>query len=239
MEYQKMFERYEIKYLVNKKQREAIEARMAAGGMKPDQYGRHTIRNIYFDTPSYILIRESMEKPVYKEKLRMRSYCLASEESPVFLELKKKFQSIVYKRRICLQEKEAMDYMLRGKQLPEESQVGHELDYFKEFYRSLRPSMFLTYDREAHASFEDSDLRVTFDQNILWRTRDMDLKKTVYGYELLPRGYSLMEVKTSGAIPLWMVEVLTEQQVYKTSFSKYGHAFQTLMQMQGRRNNHV
>lgn len=239
MEYQNMFERYEIKYLVDQKQRKAIEARMADRGMAPDQYGRHTIRNVYFDTPSYVLIRESMEKPVYKEKLRMRSYCQASEESLVFLELKKKFQSIVYKRRICLQEKEAMDYMLVGKKLPEESQVGHELDYFKAFYQSLRPSMFLTYDREAHGSEEDPDFRVTFDENILWRTREMDLKKEVYGHRLLPKGYSLMEVKTKGAIPLWMVELLTKQRVYKTSFSKYGHAFGTLVQMQGRRKQYV
>ena len=103
MEYQNVFKRYEIKYLISQEQKrivlEAMEQKMAL-----DKYGRTTIRNIYFDTDSYRLIRRSIEKPAYKEKLRIRSYCKAQPNSTVFVELKKKYKSVVYKRRVPMTE---------------------------------------------------------------------------------------------------------------------------------------
>ena len=229
MKYQDIFERYELKYLVSQKQKEEILEVMSQY-MNLDEYGKHTIRNIYFDTPSYRLIRDSLGKPIYKEKLRLRSYAPTRENSPVFIELKKKYQSIVYKRRICVLEKEAMDYLCQGKPLSNPNQVSKEIDYFKDFYENLIPRMFLSYEREAYACLDDTDFRVTFDQNILWRRSELDLKEGVYGNSLLPQRYSLMEVKTPGSIPLWMVAILTKEKVYKTSFSKYGEAFRRVIE---------
>lgn len=129
MAYQATFQRYEAKYLLTALEKEQILKKMSAH-MRLDAYGRTTIRNIYFDTDSYRLIRRSLEKPVYKEKLRMRSYQAVGPEDPVFVELKKKFQSVVYKRRLVLPAQEAMTCFRRGTPLPAQSQIAREIEYF-------------------------------------------------------------------------------------------------------------
>ena len=199
--------------------------------MKLDKYGRTTIRNIYFDTDTYRLIRRSLEKPVYKEKLRVRSYHTAGPEDSVFVELKKKYKSVVYKRRLVLPRDKAMDSFLNGKPFPENSQIGKEIQYFWKYYGSLRPTVFLSYEREAYYSLDGSDFRVTFDENILYREEDLSLASPIYGKALLGEDETLMEIKTSGGIPLWLSRVLTENKIFKTSFSKYGLAYK---QMGGR-----
>ncbi len=103
------------------------------------------------------------------------------------------------------------------------------MDYFLSFYGSLRPAVFLSYEREAYAARDGSDFRVTFDDNILCRQEDISLGSAVYGTPLLPPGKVLMEIKCSGGIPLWMTGVLSREGIYKTSFSKYGTAYQTLI----------
>ncbi len=224
MKYQNTFRRYELKYLLTTAQKEAVLAAMS-DFMKIDNYGRTTIRNIYFDTDNFRLIRRSLEKPVYKEKLRIRSYSLATPDDMVFVELKKKYQSVVYKRRIVLPEGEVMAAFECGTPLPISSQIGDEIEYFREYYRSLDPKVFLSYEREAYFSLDGSDLRVTLDDNILYRTTDLSLCSPPSGIPILPEGHILMEIKTSGAIPLWLTHVLTENRIYKTSFSKYGTAY--------------
>lgn len=199
--------------------------------MKLDKYGRTTIRNIYFDTDTYRLIRRSLEKPIYKEKLRVRSYHTAGSEDSVFVELKKKYKSVVYKRRLVLPRDKAMDSFLNGKPFPENSQIGKEIQYFWKYYGSLRPTVFLSYEREAYYSLDGSDFRVTFDENILYREEDLSLGSPIYGKALLGEDETLMEIKTSGGIPLWLSRVLTENKIFKTSFSKYGLAYK---QMGGR-----
>ena len=166
MAYQATFQRYEIKYLLTQAQKEEI-LRAMAPYMKLDKYGRTTIRNIYFDTDSYRLIRRSLEKPAYKEKLRVRSYQTASGEDPVFVELKKKYQSVVYKRRLVLPERQVMASFRQGKPLPVSSQIGREIAYFRSYYEGLRPAVFLSYDREAFYALDGGAFRVTFDWNIL------------------------------------------------------------------------
>lgn len=227
MSYQNTFQRYELKYLIGKSQQETLKALMAAY-MKGDDYGRTTICNLYYDTPSRLLIRRSIDKPVYKEKLRVRSYGVAEPGGTVFVELKKKYQSVVYKRRAAMTEREATAY-LKGKTKPYPgSQITREIDYFLRFYRELAPSVFLSYDREAFYAMDDSGFRVTFDQNILWRENKLSLCGGVGGSSLLKDGQVLMEVKTAGALPLWLTSFLTENQIYKTSFSKYGNAYQEI-----------
>lgn len=228
MAYQAVFKRFEIKYLITLEQKQRI-----LGAMDPhmalDKYGRTTIRNIYFDTDNYRIIRRSLEKPVYKEKLRLRSYAQATPDSPVFIELKKKFKGIVYKRRLAMPEKAALEWICRGGCLPADSQIAREIDYFLHFYEGLKPTVFLSYEREAYYCRQGSDFRVTFDDNILCRQGDLSLKLPPGGDSILPPGTVLMELKCAGGIPLWMTQTLTRQRIFKTSFSKYGVAYQSFI----------
>lgn len=224
MNTQMVFQRYEMKYLLTRKQKEIILKAMEPY-MEPDAYGRSTIRNIYYDTDNYRLVRKSMEQPVYKEKLRLRSYGTVGPGDKVFAELKKKYEGVVYKRRIDLPEKTAVDYLAGRRAAPDRSQVTEEIDYFLRFYRTLEPKVFLSYEREAWYTREPGEFRVTFDENILWRETDLSLEKGVYGTPILKQGQTLMEIKTPGNIPLWMVKVLSGEEIRKTSFSKYGNAY--------------
>lgn len=242
MGYQAVFKRYEIKYMITAEQKEKI-LRAMAPYMEPDKFGRSTIRNIYYDTDDYILARHSIAKPDFKEKLRVRSYSKADAGSTVFVELKRKFDHVVYKRRIGLPEADAMKWMagavtdrIRTETESESPQVASEIGYFLSTYDGLRPALFLSYDREAYrmkagagAADGGADFRVTFDENILCRDTDMSLESEVYGDRILEEGKVLMELKCSGGIPMWMTEVLSAEQIYKTSFSKYGMAYQNIL----------
>jgi len=225
---QMVFKRYEIKYLINRSQKEKILKAMEPY-MELDGYGRSTIRNIYYDTDNYRLIRKSLEKPVYKEKLRVRSYRQVASDEEVFVELKKKYKSVVYKRRVNLPNGQACDYLDRKISAPVHSQITEEIDYFLDFYETLAPKVFLSYEREAYYTKEPGEFRVTFDENILWRETDLSLEKGIYGEAILQPGQTLMEIKTPGNIPLWMVDVLSKEEIRKTSFSKYGNAYQMIM----------
>lgn len=228
MAYQTVFKRYELKYLLTEEQKAKILEAMAQY-MDLDEFGRTTIRNLYFDTDSYRLIRHSIGKPTYKEKLRIRSYSQAGPDSTVFVELKKKYKHVVYKRRVSLPEEEAMAWVCKGNPRPKDSQILEEIDYFLDYYKTLRPVVFLSYEREAFYAKDESDFRVTFDDNILCRQNDLSLRSEVYGTPLLPEGMVLMEIKCSGGIPLWMTRVLAEEHIYKTSFSKYGTAYRNII----------
>ena len=228
MAYQAVFKRYELKYLLTQQQKERILSAMEPY-MALDQYGRTTIRNIYFDTNNYRLIRHSIEKPAYKEKLRIRSYQKAKPGSTVFVELKKKYDSVVYKRRMSLSEDEALDWVTGKMHCKEETQISNEIDYFLIYYETLHPVVFLSYEREAYFCKDGGDFRVTFDDNILCRQEDLSLESDVWGTPILEEGKVLMEIKCSGGIPLWMTHVLSQEHIYKTSFSKYGTAYQTMI----------
>lgn len=228
MAYQAVFKRYELKYLLTQEQKakvlEAMEPYMAL-----DKYGRTTIRNLYYDTDSYRLVRHSIEKPAYKEKLRIRSYSKAKPGSPVFVELKKKYDSVVYKRRLALAETEAMEWVAGEMPCLKDDQIVDEIDYFLNYYGSLRPVVFLSYEREAFFEKDGGDFRVTFDDHILCRQEELSLEADVWGTSLLPEGMVLMEIKCSGGLPLWMTHVLSREHIYKTSFSKYGTAYETII----------
>lgn len=228
MPYQNVFKRHELKYMLTRAQKERVVEAMAPY-MKLDKYGLITIRNLYFDTDNYRLIRRSIEKPVYKEKLRIRSYSKADEDSPVFVELKKKYKSVVYKRRISLPEKAAMDWLCYHEKCEKQTQITAEIDYFMSYYENLHPSVFLSYQREAYYSLKGDDFRVTFDDNVLCRSDRLSLQEDVGGIPILDEDKVLMEIKCSGGIPLWMTEILSREQLYKTSFSKYGTAYKTII----------
>ncbi len=227
MAYQAVFKRYELKYMLTASQKEAL-LQVMEPYMALDQYGRTVIRNIYFDTENYRLIRRSIEKPMYKEKLRIRSYRKAERKDKVFVELKKKYDGVVYKRRISMPQQQAMDWICNGVGVPD-TQIGREIEYFRNYYTGLRPAVYLSYEREAFYSKDGSDFRVTFDDHIYARQDRLSLDEEPDGHSLLPEGMVLMEIKTSGGIPLWMVKHLTENRIFKTSFSKYGTAYQTMI----------
>ena len=228
MAYQATFQRYEIKYLLTAQEKRSLLQTMAPY-MKLDSYGRTTIRNIYFDTDTYRLIRRSLEKPAYKEKLRIRSYQAVTPEDPVFVELKKKYKSVVYKRRLTLPERQAMVSFRYGLPLPVQSQIADEIEYFRSYYEGLRPTVFLSYEREAFYDLNGGDFRVTFDENILYRSYDLSLGSEAYGAPLLAKGQTLLEIKTAGGLPLWMSRELNRLKLYHTSFSKYGLAYRQMI----------
>ncbi|MBO7196792.1 MAG: polyphosphate polymerase domain-containing protein [Clostridia bacterium] len=224
MSYKNVFHRFELKYLITPEQKKYVLDAIS-GRMCLDAYGKNTIRNVYYDTDTYALIRRSIEKPIYKEKLRIRSYQLADSDSMVFVELKKKYDKVVYKRRISLPEAVATAWVGGDMPSPCDTQISREIDYFKTLYSGLRPSMFLSYEREAFYDLSGGDFRVTFDDNILCRTSEISVCKEPYGHSILPENRVLMEIKCPGAIPLWMVNILSQGKIYKTSFSKYGTAY--------------
>lgn len=217
------FQRFEKKYLLTQTQYTALLDRMSPY-MQPDEYGRYTICNIYYDTDNYQLIRASLEKPVYKEKLRMRSYGVPGDGDPVFVELKKKYHGEVYKRRAVMEAAEAVDYLADTARPRQEGQICHEIDWFLASYHPT-PKAFIAYDREALAGRDNPELRVTFDTNLRWRASSLDLRCGDHGELLLPKEQILMEIKIPGASPVWLSHLLSELKVFPTSFSKYGTCY--------------
>jgi len=234
--YQKVFQRYEIKYLITLEQKQKLLKEMN-NNIILDNYGLTTIRNIYFDTPNYLLIRKSIEKPTYKEKLRIRSYEKATKDTKVFIELKKKYNGVVYKRRLSLSLEETNDWLLEDRRCYKTNQIVNEIDYFISYYKNLRPSLFLSYEREAYYGTNDKTLRLTFDKNIIARTKDISLESEIYGDKLLDDNKILLEIKCNGGIPIWLTTLLSKEKIYKQSFSKYGTAYEKLILPNLNKNN--
>ena len=166
-EYQGTFKRYEKKYLVTQQQYNAL-AKAFAARMVPDRFAESTISNIYYDTPDFRLIRRSLDRPAYKEKLRLRTYRTPGADTEAFVEIKKKYDHIVYKRRVAMTYGEAQAY-LDGGAAPEQSQISREIDWFLHFYKGIQPAMCICYDRLALFDKYQPELRVTFDSGIRWR----------------------------------------------------------------------
>ena len=217
------FRRVEKKYIINKKQFEIIQDRMQ-DKMIEDSYGKSKICNVYFDTPNYDLISHSIQKPVYKDKIRLRSYNEPTEKDSVFLEIKRKYDGVVSKRRIKLPLNEAYKYISGEKIETKDVQVQNEIDYYFKYF-NLHPTMFLSYDRIAYYDKNDSKFRITFDTNIIARNYDLALEKCDEGKPIFEEDKYIMELKTLGAIPLWLVDSLTEENIFPCGFSKYGEAY--------------
>lgn len=237
---QKIFKRYELKYLMTEEQAARLHRVMAAH-MRPDEYGRSRVGSIYFDTENHLLIRRSIERPVYKEKLRIRYYGDRTAPSQIFLELKKKYDHVVYKRRLTVEE-----FLTAGNQ----EQITREIRYFTELYRGLGPAAHISCDREAWYDRDDPDFRMTFDRDIRYKEYErMSFSEMAAGTDtqnawravpdgsiwpagyflpsgagraILPEGTVLLEVKTAMGLPEWLLAFLDEEKIYKQRFSKYG-----------------
>lgn len=223
MSIQQSFRRIEKKYLLTPAQYRILCDGMAPY-MKPDKHGHYTICNIYYDTDTFALIRASLEKPVYKEKLRLRSYGTPDVDSPVFVEIKKKFDHVVYKRRITMPCAEANAYLSGALPPCRGDQIRCEIDWFLKTYQP-RPSVFIAYDRTAFSGLEDDALRITFDTGLRWRQDALDLRLGDHGAPILPPDRILMEIKLPDAAPLWLSALLSSAGIFPVSFSKYGTCY--------------
>lgn len=224
--YQAVFKRKEVKYLLTEAQLAALRPALETH-MEPDAFAHSSISNLYYDTPDFRMLRRSQEKPVYKEKLRLRGYGLPDEETQVFPEIKKKAEGIVYKRRVRMPYGDAIRYLSRRRS-GGDGQIFQELNWMLISYGSLAPRIFLSYERDSWKGREDPSLRLTLDREILWRTEALDLRRGAWGEPLLEPNQVLMEVKISNAAPLWLAEALSENGIFPISFSKCGRAFETL-----------
>lgn len=226
------FKRKEIKFMLNSSQYEAIMPYIEKY-MNPDEYckngSEYGVYNLYFDSDDSYLIRESLSKPYYKEKFRIRSYYSpAKPDDLVFLEIKKKIGGVVAKRRVTLTLKDAENYVKYGIKPDSgkyiQNQVFAEIDAFFDRY-DISPKNYISYQREAFFGKNDSTFRLTFDRNILSRRNNLSLKYENYGDSVIGSDKRLMEVKISDCIPLWLSDLLSEYGIYKASFSKYGKAY--------------
>lgn len=229
-----VFNRYESKYVMDHAAYERIYAALLEY-MEKDEYNKHefySISNLYFDTPNDSLIRQSLAKPKYKEKLRLRAYGVPSEDAKVYLEIKKKVFGLVNKRRTALKLNEAYEFVRTGRP-PElqpymNPQVVDEIEYFLRLY-DLEPKVYLSYDRKALFDKTSRDLRITFDTNIRCRRYDVQLERGDYGEQLMEPGQWLMEVKAEKTVPAWLSKMLSEHGLYRTGFSKYGNEYKKLV----------
>jgi len=228
MEPKMIFKRYELKYLIDDDQTDAVYNALEEH-MNLDSYGHSSIRNIYLDTDNFLLASRSIEKPLYKEKLRFRSYGTAAKDGKIFVELKKKYDGVVYKRRLSMPLDKAMEWFTTDTNDYPKTQIGEEIDFLRTRYQGIRPAMYLTYEREAYYSKDGGDLRITIDNNIQARMKDIDLTSEPGGHQVLPEGYLLMEIKTMYGYPKWLTKVLGDNRLYKSSFSKYGNAYKEMI----------
>ncbi len=218
-----VFKRVEKKYLLTEEKYDALLRRIGTH-LKPDEFGRSTVLSLYLDTPDHRIIRNSIEAADYKEKLRLRSYGAAGAGSEVFLELKKKYKGVVYKRRAVMTLAEAERYLEEGVK-PFDSQIMAEIDWAMKLYGHPKPAMLIACEREAWFDGEHPDLRLTFDRGIRYRQRELHLSSGGAGTALLPENTVLLEIKTGGAMPLWLSHALDAEGILPGSFSKYGEAY--------------
>ena len=225
-----VFARMETKFLINARQRERFLT-VASEHMEPDVYGRSTNCSIYYDTPTRIMARRALEHPDYREKVRIRSYGDAGMDGKVFLEIKKKYDGIVYKRRSTVELERAQEFFA-GTAVPE-NQIEREIAATIANYGGLQPSIYLAYERDAFYAMGDHDVRVTLDDGIRFRTDQLEFGHGSYGESILDEGLWLMEVKTGQAIPMWLVRFLSDEGLYKTSYSKYSIAYNRTLEESG------
>ena len=247
---QSTFARKEQKYLLETSDLARLMHLLGAH-LKPSAFGHALVASLYYDTPTFELISRSLEKPLYKEKLRLRAYadCTGAaqphfdEEGPVFVELKKKFDGIVYKRRVPMSEQGAFDFMegssfeqaeallplaslQQAARTGTDWQIAHELEATIGRYPSLVPTMMVVVERLAYDALDDSSLRITFDINPRYRTDQLTFDEGFAGNLILPNGQVIMEVKCASAYPRWLIDALNALELYPQPCSKYGRAFQ-------------
>ena len=230
-DYIETFARVEHKYILPVEKYDSF-IKMIQPHIKDDAYPSYSLHNIYYDSPDNLMITRSLEGPEYKEKLRLRAYGEDPTDN-VFLEIKKKYDGIVYKRRIALHEKEALDYLNKPIPLSNTSQIAKEIDYVKDLY-NVRGKMFIGYDRRAYAGKDEDDVRITFDTNIRYRLHNLSLDDIGEETIIQNPNEMVLEIKVMDRYPMWLSEALAEHKLYKGSFSKYGIIYSALHQKEAK-----
>lgn len=227
-----IFKRVEKKYILDTDEKDVFLAEIIQH-LIPDLHGKSTICSLYLDTPDFLIIRNSINGKVYKEKLRLRCYGVPKTEDKVFLEIKKKFKGVVYKRRVAMPLETAYKY-IDSRIKPFESQIMSEIDYAMDYYKSPKPMVLIAYEREAYFVKNFPNLRITFDTNVRYRTNDLYLENGNQGKKIIPDDFYIMEIKTDGAMPIWLAEALNKHKIYPRSFSKYGTSYLEFSQKTGK-----
>jgi len=217
---QNIFKRYEKKYIITQEQHFLLE-NIFSRHMKPDSFGKYLVQNLYYDTDGWDVIRTSIEKPLYKEKMRLRCYGEMNQENVLFLELKKKYRGIVYKRRMTVPAKAFPAGSVRDVVRADVSQIARELDFYLKA-NAVYGKIYISYWRSAFVGAEDGDLRVTFDTDMRFRLDCLEYIRPGEGHFILPQEKILMEIKTPGGIPVWLARTLCEKKIFPTPFSKFG-----------------
>lgn len=223
-----VFSRKEEKYIISKSIYEEI-IKECGEKVIADDYSKdnsfYQICNIYYDTQDNNLIRTSLQKPQYKEKIRLRSYGTPNQNSKVFLEIKKKYKGCVNKRRTTFNLKEAYRFANTGtiSEIKDymNNQIINELSYAIKIYKII-PKVYLAYKRQAFFGDNNPEFRLTFDKDIIARRSDISLENGIFGERVITEDKMIMEVKYNERMPLWFIEILRHNNLQKTSFSKYG-----------------
>ena len=247
---EKIFSRIEKKYLITKTQQDALLSQIRQH-MQEDQYFQAEIYNIYFDTDNFDLTIQSIDHPIFKEKLRARSY---GGYDKVFLEIKTKIRGIAYrhdlldpddlmpdnnigyKRRVLITRQDFKELTcgsntaeaLAGKDVEKGSdlQIAREVDYLLKHF-NLKPQILLHYDRESYSG--EGNLRITFDTNLSYRTKNLDFTNNPSDQTFFKSDKNIiMEIKAMGAMPLWLVRTLSAEHIYPEHFSKIGKIYELI-----------
>lgn len=223
-----IFKRYEKKYRITRDQRDALLERID-DRLAPDKYGNSTVCSLYLDTPDFLLIRNSIEALSYKEKLRIRSYGVPSADKKLFFEIKKKYRGVVYKRRVAMSPSQVEKYLADGVP-PIDSQIMREIDYLMKHYGGPAPRVCILCEREAYLSREDADVRLTLDGGLRYTEGKFPDERSIGdGIPILPEDEYVLEIKTPGAMPLWLARALSEIGIYPRGFSKYAYAYYDIL----------
>lgn len=222
-----IFKRYEKKYQLNQDEYKKLIA-IIGEKLVPDVHGKSTLCSLYLDTPDFLLIRNSIDAISYKEKLRLRSYGVPEANKTLYFEIKKKYRGVVFKRRVSMTAEVAANYIESG-EIPFDSQIMREIDYLMNFYHHPKPNVCILCEREAFFSKEDADVRLTFDHNLRYRYGFPNNDNIDEGTPILNEGGYILEIKTPGAMPLWLARALSDCKIYPKSFSKYANAYLDIM----------
>lgn len=218
------FRRVEEKYMLTKEQYKEF-FKLVGEYLERDEYYESKICSIYFDSQNNDLLYNSIEKPIFKEKIRLRSYGIPEDLfAPVYLEVKEKYKGVVGKRRTKLRLGDFYEFYDTGK--CSDAQIMKELKYYFDLYE-LKPYVFIGYDRYCYRGINEENLRITFDYNLRYRFDNLRLERGDSGDKILDDNFYIMEVKTLDAMPLWLTKCLSKLKLYPTSYSKVGKVFES------------
>ena len=222
------FSRVETKYMLSADQIPEIEKVLMDHGLIKMDFGNTLIQSLYYDTPDHLLIRQSLERPGFKEKLRLRTYGEAYSGSSAYLEMKRKYKGIVYKRRTMMSLQAAMKVPEKADMPDSAGQTGREILWMVKRYHPV-PAVVIRCNREQWIHSVNSEFRITIDRDICFRNWNLDLRANESHIPLTDASQRLMEIKAGNAIPRWLVKILWETGSQHVHYSKYGLAYQRIL----------